>query len=185
MTIQLGHPKIKSQIDRQSIASIKEIFPLLFVQAEESIYVFWNNIPIRLRYREDLFLGFNELLAMVWMVQKEAVGATKVSFVNQILFIHWEISWDENEVHIKAKYIDREDLYQQYASALNQKREISLSRDAFLREWNTLLHQIVVSIETIKIEIEEGTERRKWELLQQTTKNIGAFGILYTKGASK
>jgi len=57
---------------------------------------------------------------------------------------------------------------------------MQMPRAAFLSEWKTLLHQIIVSFEAGEIEIEDGTERRKWELLRRVEKQIAGYGQLYT-----
>src|SRR5690606_1816981 len=48
--IQLGHPKI-SQTVRPRFRRLSDVFLQLFREHEESAYLFWHAIPLRIRYR--------------------------------------------------------------------------------------------------------------------------------------
>ena len=178
--IQLGHPKINT-IPEQEFQSLAEFFLKLFKSPEESIYIFWNQIPLRFRYREDLFSSFNDMLALVWLLQKEEKGETKFQFHNQVMDIGFNCAWSHDELTIHAKFQPFEYLYEPYANTLNNSNSIQLSKAHFLNEWKTLFHQILVSLEDSKCTIEDGLERRRLELLQLTEKSIKGYGRLYTR----
>lgn len=178
--IQLGHPKI-NPIPEQEFQTLSELFLKLFKSPEESIYIFWNQIPIRFRYREDLFSSFNDMLALVWMLQKEEKGETKLRIQNQLMDVGVKCAWNLDELTIRAKFHSFEYLYEPYANALNQSNNIEVSKAFFLSEWKTLFHQILVSLEASKCTIKDGLERRRLELLQHTEKSIKDYGRLYTR----
>lgn len=178
-SIQLGHPKIQFT-SSEEIREVRNGFSL-FHSKEESIYIYINQIPLRLRYREDLYANFDQLLAMVWLVQKEEIGGTKIDLMTQTLLIHWELFWEEDDLFLKGKYRDTEELFAPYAAALNRFPEVKMKKSAFLSEWKTLFHQLIIAFKKGGIEIEDGKERRKFELLEKVEKKIDGYGILYTK----
>ena len=178
--IQLGHPKINT-IPKQEFETVREVFLRLFTSPEESIFIFWNQIPLRFRYREDLYASFNDMLALVWLLQKEKKGETTAKFQNQLLTVSLTCVWNQDDLSIQARFESFEYLYEPYGAALNNSSEIHLSKAAFLSEWKTLLHQIVVSLEASKCIIKDGVERRRLELLQLTEKSIENYGRLYTR----
>jgi len=182
LIIQLGHPKILT-VTSTSFEQVIEIFIHLFRAEEESIYLFWHQIPIRFRYREELYHNFNDILAMVWLIQQDEQGATKADFITQLILFRWEMRWKEDKLVIHSTFTARDDLYLSYAQALNQCPAVTMSKKAFLSEWKTLLHQIIIAFQASAIEIQDGTERRKWELLQWVEQQIPQYGRLYTRPA--
>lgn len=178
--LQLGHPRIRS--GRFPVAqSLSEALDMLFRAQEESVYVFWHDIPIRFRYRQDLSRCFDDILAMVWLMQRDHEGATKVALDTQLLKAAWEVRWKDDACRIEAAFAERDELFAPYAEALNRYPEVHMERSAFLREWNTLLHQIIVSMEAGDVEIQDGVERRKWEMLQRVDRSIAEYGTIYTR----
>jgi hypothetical protein len=181
-TLQLGHPKIETG-PFPVFRMVKDVFLRLFRAEEESIYLFWQAIPVRIRYREDLCQNFDAIVAMAWLVQRDEQGATKVDFTNQLLSIHWEIRWGSDGLVIRSMFTALDDLYVPYAQALNQWPEVQTEKQMFLSEWKTLLHQIIVAFQSGHVEIQDGTERRKWELLQRVERQIPQYGQLYNRSA--
>ncbi|MEM7084568.1 MAG: hypothetical protein AAF489_00205 [Bacteroidota bacterium] len=177
-TIQLGHPKINT-IPKQEFKTLGDIFLHLFKLEEESVFMFWNEIPLRFRYREDLFASFNDMLAVAWILQKEKKGETTATFQNQLLTMTLTCIWNNDDLSLQAHFESFEHLYEPYGNALNQANNIRLSKARFLSEWKTLFHQILVSLEASNCTIEDGVERRRLELLQQTEKSIQNYGGLY------
>ncbi|WP_339705296.1 hypothetical protein [uncultured Kriegella sp.] len=180
LTIQLGHPKINTA-PVQEFKQVKDVFLKLFHKDEESIYVFWGGIPIQLRYQEDLYYNFDAILAMAWLLQKEQQGETKVRLTNPLFEITMALYWHDGDLTVKAHFGALEDLYQTYADELNNKGEYTLSKASFLREWNTLLKQIIMAFKAGNIQIADGTEQRKLELLEQVEGLINSYGELYVK----
>ncbi len=178
LTIQLGHPKINT-VPAQEFEQVKEVFLQLFHTAEESIYLYWNTIPIRFRYKEDLYQSFDDILAMSWFLQKESTGKTKATLTNQLMTMDLEFYWKDDELKIVGRFAAFEPLYEGYAQALNRVAELQVSKRWFLAEWKTVLHQLLVSFDTGNIIIKDGKERRKLELLQQVENRIEDYGALY------
>ena len=178
--IQLGHPKINT-IPKQEFKTVREVFLRLFKSPEEGIFLFWNEIPVRFRYARDLHDNFNEMLALVWLVQKESKGATTVSFQNQILKMNLTVEWEMDRLTIQGDFEAFEFLYDSYATAMNRSSSLELSKKAFLCEWNTLFRQLITAIDASNCSIEDGIERRRIEVLAQTANLIESYGRLYTR----
>lgn len=179
-SLQLGHLKIRSG-PFPVARSISEALKILFREQEESVYVFWHDVPIRFRYKQDLTRSFDNILAMLWLMQREDEGATKVELDAQLLTARLEVRWDDEACHVHAVFTERDPLYEPYAEALNRSPHLSIDKRAFLSEWKTLLHQLIVSIEAGGVIIRDGTERRKWEMLQSVEHGIADYGRIYTR----
>ncbi len=143
--------------------------------------MFWHDIPVRFRYREDLYHSFDDILAMLWLIQRDDEGAAKADFKNQLLLINCELRWKMDDLEIRGRFTEQDDLFASYAQALNQFPETKMTRQAFLCEWKSLLYQIIVSFQSGEVEIQDGTERRKWEMLQRVEREIPHFGKLYMR----
>lgn len=178
-TIQLGHPKINS-IPAKEFAAVKDVFLELFHPNEEQIFVFWNDIPIHLRYLH-LFQNFDEILAMNWLLQKEKQGKTKATLTNDVLQIELNLYWENDDLKIESHFNSLHQSHQMYAEALSKNATINCSKESFLNEWNTLLKQILTAFEAANVTIIDGTERRKMELLRQVEQSINGYGKLYIK----
>lgn len=178
--LQLGHPKI-NQGPFPVFDCVREVFLYLFRAEEESAYLFWHTIPLRLRYREDLSRAFDDILAMVWLIQRDDQGAARAEFATQLVAVRWELRWEGAALIITSSFRALEDLYAPYAEALGWYPELRVDRQAFLAEWKTLLHQIVVAFQAGEVVIRDGTERRKWELLQRVERAIPSYGCLYLR----
>jgi len=179
-TLQLGHPKITAQ-HFPEFSEVKQVFLSLFREEEESVYLFWNEIPLQFRYRQDLFANIDNIIALNWYLQQETTGKTSVKFSNQLLEMQWELYWTQGELIVKGHFHAHEELYQAYADALNASNEMTVSKQDFLQEWKTLLHQILVAFDAGNVQITDGQERRKLELLQRTEQTITGYGRLYTR----
>jgi len=118
---------------------------------------------------------------MAWLVQRDEAGATLVELTTQLLALRWELRWQGDQLSIAGSFSAHEDLYAPYADAFSRAPTLLIDRQAFLSEWKTLLHQVVVAFEAGDVTIIDGTERRKWELLQQVELDIPRYGALYLR----
>lgn len=176
--LQLGHPKI-NQKPFPVFERLRDGIAALFRADEESVYLFWHTIPLRLRYREDLARAFDDILAMAWLLQRDDRGATRVTFETQIVSITWVLRWEAAALVVTSEFTALEPLYAPYTEALSRFPELQIDRHAFLSEWKTLLRQLVIAVETGAVVIRDGTERRKWEMLQRVESAIPRYGSLY------
>ena len=179
-TIQLGHPKINA-IAPQEFKTVKDVFLKLFYFDEESILLFWNQIPVQMEYKQDLYSNFDNILAMCWLLQKEVEGKTSVTIFNTVLKINLKLYWYQEELKIEGNFEALKLEYEIYAAELNKTNIINMSKTAFLNEWSTLLHQIITAFNAGNITIEDGTERRKLELLHRVDEANTGYGKLYVK----
>ena len=171
--IQLGHIKIQQDANAEALAS-------LFRQSDESLYIFWQDIPIRFRYRQDLVPRLNQLLVMLSALLIENEGQTRVELSNQLLKMSWALSWQTEQLFIKANFYSKEPLYFDYANALQRKGEVSITKTAFLNEWKALLSQLLAVFNaTAKAGISI-REQKKWQLLKELEPQIPQYGTLYT-----
>lgn len=179
-TLQLGHPKITAQ-HFPEFSAVKQVFLSLFREEEESVYLFWNEIPIQLRYRRDLSKNIDEMIALNWYLQQEDIGKTSVTLSNLLTEIRLELYWEFDQLTIKGQFTPHDNAYTSYTDVLNAYNEMTLSKQSFLQEWKTLLHQILVAFKAGNVQIADGKERRKLELLQQIEQTITGYGRLYTR----
>ena len=179
-TIQLGHPKI-NKAKPAVYTTMAEIFPVLFREQEESVYLFWKEVPVRINYRDDLCRNLDDILAMIWLLQKEPTGKTRVHLSNQMLDLQLDLYWKADKLTIEPLFRPQDELFTPYAESLNALGKLELSRKAFLNEWKGLLQQLLEVFDAGKILIADGKERRKLELLERTAQSIPDYGRLYTR----
>ena len=184
LVLQLGHPKINPIPEGKNYSKFQDIFLDLFDSEEEAIHMYWHKIPIRLRYREDLHANMDFFLGICKLIFKEPQGATKVNFMTELLFIHWEIYWNNYQIRIEARFTDTEDAYGPYAEALSEHSTLEMDRYAFLREWKTLFHQLVMAFQSMNLNISDLNESKKLKLMQKLEQRIPKFGKLYTSESS-
>lgn len=160
---------------------MRDVFLRLFKQNEEAFFLFWKDIPIRFRYARDLYDNFNELLSLIWLIQKEEKGTTTVTLSNQLLKIDLICEWDKDLLTLQGNFQAHEFLYDSYASTLNKYPILKISKATFLAEWKTLLQQLITAIKASNCTIEDGIERRRLEVLERTTNAIKNYGVIYEK----
>lgn len=180
VTIQLGHPKIK-KVTTTEYASVKDAFLKLFRAKEEVLYLFWYDIPICMRYQQDIPLSFDSILAMIWLMKKEEQGKTLVTLTTELFTITMKLHWEGAVVDVVTKFEAHSELYSVYANELNKHEYSTVYKEAFINEWNTLLRQLLIVLTAGEITIKEGSEKRKLELFQKSVNEMETYGRLYTK----
>jgi len=176
--IQLGHIKIRT-IPKQEFKTVPEIFLSLYDSEEEQFFVIWKELPIAFNYKSQLFQNFDAVLSMCWLLRKKESGDAKVQLENDALTVKLQLHWSNDQLKIEAHFDAKEDHFRRYSETLQQKQPLILSKINFLREWNTLLRQVMLSIQASGCTVKDGTERRKLELLQETERNIAGYGKFY------
>jgi DNA polymerase elongation subunit (family B) len=177
--IQLGHPKIRSIIS-DKYSSLKEAFTDLFRDQEEVVYMYWYDIPIAMRYQQDISQSFDNILSMIWLLNKEEEGKTVVTLQTELFTITMKLHWERTVVDVVTKFKAHDDLYEDYANELNKHEYCTVTKDSFINEWNGLLRQLLIAFSVSGIMIKEGTENRKLALFQNVVSQIETYGQLYS-----
>lgn len=180
--IQCGHVSIR-KLDNHRFDKIAHVFPKLFWENQESAYIFWNQIPIRWHYTFEFFANFDDVLAVCRMLQQNESGATKATIQTDYFLFDWIFHWSGEDLQMNASFLARKKSYQRYADALNHVGEIQMTKTAFLNEWTILLQQLLKCFVSAGVIINDGTERRKYELLIELVNQLKNYGQLYTKYA--
>lgn len=180
--IQCAHVEIR-QLENRQFDKIMQVFPKLFWENQEAAYLFWNNVPIRFHYRYELFANFDEVLAVCWMMQKEESGSTKATIQTDYFIFDWVFRWQGEKLEMSARFTARRKCYAAYASALNNAPDIFITKEEFLNEWSTLFQQIFKCFTNSGVIINDGAERRKYELMIGVIHKMESYGKLYTKNA--
>ena len=179
--IQLGHLRLASHIPNNVFINASESLKQLFRRHEESAFLFWHEIPIRFRYQQDIPRNFDQILALVWLMQRDDEGASEIELVTQLVSMRWQILWTKDRATITADFKPEMPEYQPYIESLNQHSEISLPKEELINELAMLLRQVAICLKTAKVQIQNGTERRKQELLERVVENILMPGKMYKK----
>jgi len=177
-TLQLGHPKIFSNKVGE-FSSIAQALRSCFRPNDEASFLFWNKVPIRMRYQTDLAASIDQVIAMCWLMSSEQNGASFVTLQTHLCSLTVEFQWQDDTVNLHLIAHPHDELYITFASVLNAHSELSCSKQEFLCEWNGLLEQVNQLFVQAGASIADGKERRKLELLQTTIENIGSYGRLY------
>lgn len=141
----------------------------------------WNQIPIALRYREDIAANFDSILSMCWLMNKENAGASNVNLVSKELRIKLTFEWNDDLLKLHGTFEPINERFVSYARFLGNNDTIVISKAIFLREWNTLLRQLFLSVQASGHTMVDGTERRKFEMLERTEALINGYGKLYVQ----
>lgn len=178
--IQMGYPGVL-QSNSDSYKRIGEVFASLFHGDEEAFFVFWQDIPIRFRYREDLEYNFSSILAMLQLLKESPEGRTQFILVNEILSLKINLVWQAELLHLDMKVEANFHTYDEYSEILNRKNAFEMDKNKFLAEWHTLIHQLVLSFHAGKVCIDGGLEKSNLELLHNLDRQLEGYGWMYTE----
>ena len=179
MRIQSGHPKIKSTTTAE-FASVQDVFFEVFREKEEVLYLFWHEIPIAMRYQQDISLSFNDMLAMVWMLEKDEEGKTSITLYTELFKVTLKLHWEQEVIDIVPHFEAYDDLYESYVDVLNKHEYVTMRKESFINEWNGVLRQLLIALTVSKATVKEGTEKRKLSLFQKLVNNMENYGQVYT-----
>ncbi|MCU0431383.1 MAG: hypothetical protein MUF42_15575 [Cytophagaceae bacterium] len=171
--IQINNPILINPVNKQyeQISSaIQNIFPM----NTEYLIFYWNRIPIRLEYKYDLCVIFDDILYMLKAVTSDLKGQWRVGWGSDSFRGEWKMKWDQNILRINSRW---DSIIGEHVDSLNRANVIELDLTTFICEWKILLNKIIESFDKNEIVITKEMELLK--LMLELENKIPQFGKLY------
>ena len=172
--IQAGNPMIQCISDNndKSLAdAIESIFPLY----TESAVLMWNHIGIPLSYKYDISYMMEDILMLLNMLQSREKGELTIRWLPDTFRCDWTISWDTEELNIHSRW---ENTVGNLEKLLNERPNISLNKEDFIREWKSILGIVISGLKECGYDV---TQIKGMKQLIEQYKGIIGNGILYQK----
>ena len=149
--IQAGNPKTQHIINRndKTLAdAIESIFPL----HTENAIMMWNYICIPLSYKYDISYMMDDILILLKALQSSESGKLTIHWLPDTFRCDWTIRWDTDKVDIHSQW---ESTVGHLEILLNDKPDISLEKDDFIKEWKSILGIVIAGLEICGYDAEE------------------------------
>lgn len=177
--IQPGHVKmLKGQAATGD--SFRDLFPKMFSEYDESMYIFWKGIPIRFHYTFDCFASMGNCINLLHTIATEEYGNETFYFVTNVLSARWQVKWNTSNITIESHWQGKTG-FKNYADRINAAREIKMSREAFLAEWKLPLIQVLNMIDAANGRNINDSIETKVQQAGSVLQSVEAFGEIYTK----
>jgi hypothetical protein len=180
--IQAGHVT-PLFIRQKQVKTLSSAFSVLFSENDESAWLFWNEIPVRFRYKYEFAANWDKIIEWLRKLKAEKSGEYQVTLVTELFSLAIRSSWKNGMLQLVGEWTAKKDSSARMADALNKKNEITLTVNDFIQEWKTLLHQVVGIFETVGIALTDPAEKTKIGEMKKIAVSVDGLGKLYTKRA--
>ncbi len=171
--IQVCNPTVR-QAERESVGDVAAAIQAIYPSDTEDAILVWNRIPIRINYKYDLSVLFDDLIAVLLNVRGSDIGQYRVYWGSDTFRAQWILTWESDRVSIRATWDSTNGSYE---DLLNSRNEVTIGRAEFLAEWKALLGKIISSIQKAGIEIADQAGLRS---LREIEAAIPSYGVLYS-----
>lgn len=162
--------------EAQQFDEVEQAFRFIFRNNREYGIVLWNGIPIRFSYIDDLPAMVEPLVGLLQFVNTGIPGEHKARFQTKNLDLEWNVSLREKGL-LLSQHCHR--ISGNYAEILNRLGMISLSCDAFLKEWKLPVAQLVEAFLRSDITITSDSGEKVIGQLKLLDETIQERGVLY------
>ena len=177
--MQPGHVRTKANT-LSAKDDFRDIFPAMFSENDESMYIFWRNIPIRFHYTFDCFATLGKIIDVLELIVENEQGSSTMTFLTETLSAQWNVNWSNQQIEIESNWTSREDTLS-YAQTLNEAGSIVMGKEAFTAEWKLPLVQVLNAIDAGKGRNLNESIEVKVEQIGTIVQAVDSFGIKYQK----
>jgi len=177
--IQPGHVKMLKATAAED-DSFRDLFPKMFSEHDESMYLFWKGIPIRFHYTFDCFASMGNCIHLLNEIATTDNGNQPFFFVTNVLSAKWQVNWNKSEVSIQSEWRGKKG-FEKYAENLNTAGELKLDREAFLAEWKLPLIQVLNMVDAAKARNINDSIETKVQQAGKILQSVETFGQIYEK----
>lgn len=170
--IQAGNPMIQCIADRND-KSLADAIESMFLLNTESAVLMWNHISIPLSYKYDISYMMEDILMLLNMLQSREKGELTICWLPDTFRCDWTIRWDTEELSIHSRW---ENTVGNLERLLNERPNISLKKDDFIKEWKSILGIVISGLKKCGYDVKEIKGMK--QLIEQY-KGIIGNGILY------
>lgn len=155
---------------------VEQAYRFIFRNNREFGIVLWNGVPIRFSYIDDFPSMIEPLVSLLQFVRMGIPGEHTTHFRTKNLDLEWNVSLRENGL-LLSQHCHR--ISGNYAEILNRLGMISLSCDAFLKEWKLPVAQLVEAFHRSDVRITSGSGEQVIGQLKLLDEIIQERGVLY------
>lgn len=170
--IQASNPTVLSLQGRQ-VASVAEAIAAIFPEATEEAVFIWNWVPIRVSYKFDLCVLFDDILILLDKYLGGGDSSHRVYWGSNTFRAEWRLQWTDSRVKIESKW---DSVAGNYQDLLNSRGMLEVEYGAFLWEWKALLRKIIDSIDSSGVRVANEAELG---VLRRIEEAIPRFGRRY------
>lgn len=170
--IQASNPRFQESTnlyDESLSDAIESAFPL---NTENAILV-WNYISIPLSYKYDISYMIEDILLLLNELQNKEKGELRISWLPDTFRSDWLIKWSAENMEIQSQW---ECTVGHLENILNQKPNMTLSKNSFISEWKRVLGIVITGLESCGYS--EDKVQHMNQLIEQY-KSINEEGQLY------
>lgn len=170
--IQAGNPMMQCIVD-YSDKFLADAIESIFLLNTENAILMWNYISIPLSYKYDISYMMGDILKMLNVLQSKEKGELTIHWLPDTFRCDWTIWWDTKKINIHSHW---ENTVGHLEMLLNEKPNISLKKDDFIKEWKSILGIVISGLE--KCGYDEKDIQGMKQLVKQY-KGIIGNGMLY------
>lgn len=162
--------------EEKRLDEVEQAYRFIFRNNREFGIILWNGIPIRFSYIDDLPAMVEPLARLLQFVSTGIPGEHKAHFQTKNLDLEWNVSLRENGL-LLSQHCHR--ISGNYAEILNRLGMISLTCDAFLKEWKLLVAQLVEAFHRSAVSMASDSGEKVIGQLKLLDETIQERGVLY------
>lgn len=103
----------------------------------------WNYISIPLSYKYDISYMMEDILLLLYALQYREKGELTIHWLPDTFRCGWIVRWDREKLNIQSQW---ENTVGHLERLLNEKPNISLKKDDFIKEWKSILCALTMRI---------------------------------------
>ena len=170
--IQTSNPKTRCMADCND-KTLAEAIESIFLLNTESAILMWNHIGIPLSYKYDISYMMDDILILLNSLQSRERGELAIQWLPDTFRCDWTIRWDMEKLDIQSRW---ENTVGHLEALLNERPNIALKKEDFIREWKSILGIVITSLRNYGYDV-KGIKGMK-QLIKQY-EGISGNGILY------
>lgn len=170
--IQASNPKSQYQADDND-KTLSEAIETTFLLNTENAILMWNYISIPLSYKYDISYMMEDILEILNNLQNKEKGEIIIHWLPDTFRSDWIIRWEKEKLEI---YTQWESTVGNLEKLLNEKPNISLLKNHFIREWKSILGIVIKGLRNCGYDTKKIINMN--QLIEQY-RAIKEFGILY------
>jgi hypothetical protein len=170
--IQVGNPIV---LDRHTVvaADVADALQRIFPMDTEAAILIWNRVPVRLSYKYDVSVIIDDVLPMIDAVLSSPSGAYQAGWGSNSFNGRWTLHWGAGSIALYATWLS---VTGDYEDLLTSRSSLTIARNAFLREWQSLLSTVARALERSGIQI---TDQAGRQTLERIAAALPGPGVLY------
>jgi hypothetical protein len=155
--------------------SLREVIEDIFPYETEYAFLFWNGLPVSLRYKYDVNRILNSVLSLInLLIASEETPGFPFTLDCFSFKASWYVRCNGDDLKIESEWHRIDGGYENW---LNARSQLEIKKSIFIAEWKTLLMKIIEAIDKSSLKV----DKKSLIDLRKTEAAITKFGKLYQK----